>query len=68
MNLMELYKEAPVENHHDIKVSGSRVFVRGADGLTDEYLMVDGELWLVRSDRDLANTLAAIKNKLGITG
>ena len=71
MNLAELYQSTPLLRHKDIKVVGDRVFVKGSDGATDEYLIVtEGggeELWLVRSDREGRQTLEAIKTKLGIS-
>lgn len=65
MNLVELYKQIPVERHHDIKVVGDKVFVKDADGDIDEYLISGEELWLVRSDRELKQDIKAIKAKLG---
>ena len=57
MNLIELYKQTPVERHKDIKVAGDKVLVKDIDGNVDEYLITpteDGEeLWLVRSDKEL---------------
>jgi len=54
MNIVQLYEQTPVEKHQDIKVVVDRVFVRDADSNTDEYLISeDGELWLVRSDKEL---------------
>ena len=66
MNLVELYEQTPVEQHKDIKVVGGRVFVRDADGDVTEYFVVeDGELWLVRSDKKLKADIKAIKDKVG---
>jgi len=66
MNLVELYEQTPVEQHKDIKVVGDRVFVRDADGGVTEYFVVgDGELWLVRSDKKLKADIKAIKDKVG---
>ena len=38
MNLVELYKQTPVERHADIKVVGDRVFVKDEDGDHDDPL------------------------------
>lgn len=71
MNLVDLYKRTPVERHQDIKVLGDRVFVRSADGSTDEYLITgsgtEEALWLIRSDKELRQDVKAMKSKLGIT-
>ncbi len=65
MNLMELYKQTPVERHKDIKVLGNMVSVRDEDGDTTEYLeQEDGELWFVRSDKKLKADIDAIRKKL----
>ncbi len=67
MNIMELYEQTPVERHKDIKVAGDKVYVRDVDGDVTNYLILDeGELWLVRSDKELGADIAAIKSKLGI--
>jgi len=67
MNLVELYEQTPVNRHENIRVVGDRVLVRDVDGSVDEYLISgDGELWLVRSDREQKQDLKAIKSKLGI--
>lgn len=67
MNIAELYGQTPVERQENIKVVGERVFSRNADGSLAEYLMSsDGELWLIRSDRELRQDIQAIKAKLGI--
>ena len=65
MNLAELYAQTPVEKHQDIKVAGDKVFVKGVGGDAEEYLVdSQGELWLVRSDKELREDVAAIRNKL----
>lgn len=66
MNLAELYEKTPIARHKDIKVSGDKVFVKDTDGSVDEYLVVDdGELWLVRSDREVKRDVKAIRDRLG---
>jgi len=68
MNLVELYQNIPVARHKDIRVVGDRVLVRDTDGNVFEYLVLDdGELWLVRSDKEQRLDINAIKAKLGIT-
>ena len=74
MNLVELYKQTPVEKHKDIKVIGNRVFVKDTEEDVQEFLISEvGELWLIHSEKTLAsqiNTLKAdieaIKIKLGV--
>jgi len=66
MNLIDLYKQTPVERHSDIKVVGDRVFVKDAEGNIDEYLVSEGELWLASSNKQLKQDIRAIKSKLGI--
>jgi len=68
MNLIELYKQVPVERHGDIKVVGERVFVKDTEGNIGEYLISDEELWLVHSDGEQKQDIKAIKSKLGIGG
>ena len=66
MNLAELYEKTPIARHKDIKVVGDKVFVKDTDGSVDEYLVVDdGELWLVRSDREVKRDVKAIRDRLG---
>jgi len=68
MNLIQLYEQTPVEKHGSIKVAGDRVLVKDADGNVAEYLVLeDGELWLVRSDKEQRQDITAIRTKLGIT-
>ena len=67
MNIAELYVRTPVERQVDIKISGDRVYAKDAEGNTEEYLLSsDGELWLIRSDRQLRQDIEAIKAKLEI--
>ena len=62
MNLIELYKQTPVARHSEIIVSGERVFFD-----SEEYvLQPDGELKLVRSEKELKQKLTAIEAKLPI--
>jgi hypothetical protein len=70
MNLVELYEQTPVEKHKDIKVVGNRVFVKDDDGSVDEYLsdaLGEQELWLIRSDKELKQSLARIEAGLSIS-
>ncbi len=71
MNLVELYRQTSVERHQNIRVLGDRVFVKNADGSSDEYLITDSgmeeALWLIRSDKELRQDVKAMKSKLGIT-
>lgn len=70
MNLAELYKQTPRERHQEIVVSGNRLFFDG-----EEYVIGgDGELRLIRSDKDVRQRIEAIlagvvalKSKLGIS-
>ena len=63
MNIMELYAKTPVERHHEIVVSGDRLFLDG-----EEYVIGgEEELRLVRSNKGLEQHLAQIESKLGIS-
>lgn len=62
MNLRELYDQTPAEHHHEIVVSGDRVFFNG-----EEYIIPDeGELKLIRSQKWLEQKLSQITTQLGI--
>ena len=62
MNIVELYKQTPLARHHEITVSGDRLFFDG-----EEYIIVaDGELKLVRSVKGLEQALTKIQTKLDI--
>ena len=62
MNIVELYKQTPVERHHEIVVSGDRVSFDG-----EEYVInAEKELRLIRSQKGLEQQLAQIATKLGI--
>ena len=62
MNLVELYKQIPVERHHEILASDGRVFFEN-----EEYeIDAEGELKLIRSQKGLEQHLAQIRTKLGI--
>ena len=65
MNLEELYQKIPVGQHHNIKVSGDKVFVRTEDGSVDEYLLDGDELWLVKSDKGVRDSLARLETTVG---
>ena len=67
MNLVELYQQTPVEEHQNIKVAGDRVVVIDTGGNIAEYILLeDGELLLVRSEKEQKQDIKAIKSKLGI--
>jgi len=62
MNMMELYARTPVEKHHEIVVSGDRLFFEG-----EEYVIgSEGELRLVRSNKGLEQRLDRIEANMGI--
>lgn len=63
MNIIELYAKTPVERHHEIVVSGDRLFFDG-----EEYVIGgEEELRLVRSNKRLEQHLAQIESKLSIS-
>ena len=67
MNIVELYQQTPVEEHQNIKVVGDRVVVRDTEGNIAEYILLeDGELLLVRSEKEQKQDIKAIKSKLDI--
>ena len=60
MNLVELYKQTPVERHSEIVVSGDKLFFED-----EEYVIQgDGELRLVRSEKKLKQRLARIEDRV----
>ena len=61
MNLVELYARTSVARHSEIIVSGERVFFDG-----EEYIItgIDGELRLVRSEKELKQRLARIEDSV----
>jgi len=62
MNITQLYAQTPVERHHEIIVSGDRLYFEN-----QEYILgADGELKLARSQKGLEQGLAQIATKLGI--
>lgn len=62
MNIVELYKQTPVERHQEIVVSGDRLFFD-----SEEYIINgDGELRLSRSQKDLLQKVDEIRAKLGV--
>jgi len=62
MNIVELYKQIPVERHQEIVVSGDRLFFD-----SEEYIINgDGELRLARSQKDLLQKVDEIRTKLGV--
>lgn len=67
MNLIELYKQTPIEQHSQIKVVGDRVFVVLPDGSVSEYLKGnEDELTLISADKTTHKLLDKIAKKLGI--
>lgn len=61
MNLVEFYKQTPVERHSEVVVSGDRLFFDG-----EEYVIgSEEELRLVRSSKGLEQRLGQIEAKLG---
>jgi len=62
VNLAEFYDTTPVERHHEIVISGDRLFFA-----KEEFVICpDGELRLVHSHKDIEGRLARIEEKLGI--
>jgi len=62
VNLVELYEQTPVERHSDIIVSDNMLFFDNG-----EYIIQgDGELKLVRGNKELLQKLDQIRTKLGI--
>ena len=62
MDLVQLYQQTPVARHPEIIVSNDRVFFDD-----EEYIIQpDGELKLVRSEKELKQKLTAIEAKLPI--
>lgn len=62
MNIVELYDKTPVERHHEIVVSGGRLFFEG-----EEYVIEgDGNLRLVHSHKAIEASLDQMKSKLGV--
>ena len=60
MDLVQLYQQTPVARHPEIIVSNDRVFFDD-----EEYIIQpDGELKLVRSEKELKQKLIAIEAKL----
>ena len=63
MNTVELYEQIPVERHQEIIVSEGRLFFDN-----EEYIIRgDGELKLVRSDKQLLQKVEQIGTKLGVS-
>jgi len=60
MNIVELYKQTPVARHSEIIVSSDRLFFDG-----EEYILQpDGELKLIRSEKELKQRLARIEDRV----
>ena len=60
MNLVELYKQTPVERHSEIVVSSDRLYFDG-----EEYVIAaDEELKLIHSHKGLKKDIASIKATL----
>lgn len=63
MNIIELYKQTPVERHQEIVISGDRVFFDN-----EEYvILAGGELKLVHSHKELSQKVNQVITKLGIS-
>lgn len=63
MNIVELYTQVPVERHQEIVVSVDRLFFDN-----EEYVIGgDGELRLVRSNKELVQKVEQIGAKLGVS-
>ena len=63
MNLVNFYKQTPVERHGEIVVAGDRLFFDG-----EEYVIGgEEELRPVRSNKGLEQKLAQIEAKLSIS-
>ena len=67
MNLVELYKQTPVDKHDCIKVRNDQVYIIDEDGDANlEYLIDDdGQLIPVYSEKKLKADIKAIKKKVG---
>ena len=60
MNLVELYKQTPVERHSEIVVSGGRLYFDD-----EEYaIAADEELKLIHCHKGLEEELASVKATL----
>ena len=60
MNLVELYEQVPAERHPEIVV-GDRLFFDG-----EEYVVLaDGDLKLVRSEKEMLLRIDRISGELG---
>lgn len=63
MNIVELYKQVPVDRHHEIVTSGDRLYFDN-----EEYIIKsDGELKLIHSDKELLEKVDQIRTKLAIS-
>ena len=60
MNLVQFYQQTPVKRHSEIVVSSDRLFFDGAEYV----LQPDGELRLVRSEKELKQRLARIEDRV----
>ena len=62
MNLVELYEQVPAERHPEIVVVGDRLFFDG-----EEYVVLaDGDLRLVRSEKEILLRIDRISGELSI--
>ena len=60
MNIVELYAKTPMARHSEIVVSGDKLFFED-----EEYVIQgDGELRLVRSEKELKQRLARIEDRV----
>jgi hypothetical protein len=62
MNIVELYKQVPMERHQEIVVSGDRLFFDSNEYVIDGH----GELMLVRSQKELLRKVNEVRAKLGV--
>lgn len=65
MNLDELYAQTPTSEHGNILASGDRVYVRTPEGTEEYVLEPNGEIRLIRSNKDIRRGLERIRAKLG---
>jgi len=65
MNLVELYRQTPVDKHDNIKVVRDRVLIKQEDEITEYLVEPDGELWPMPSPlKDIATKVSGLEQKL----
>lgn len=63
MNIVELYSQVPADRHQEIAISGDRLFFEN-----EEYIVGgDGELSLIRTDKELLSKVEQIRDELNIS-